>query len=156
MIYGIPLYILQVMSSNRHRKRSRSRDSSRQHSSSKKHKSSSRNDNSQEVSTILSTLQDLKSEINSCNKRISSLENRQTPQNVSEIRQEDRSLGIAERDGDTLSVEAGNNLDGSDPVQTGSSGLQPLDVASQLQKSATQPTISSIQPPISAIQLISL
>ena len=125
------------MSSNRHRKRSRSRDSSRQHSNSKKQKSSSRNDNSQEMlSTILSTLQDLKYEINSCNKRISSLENRQTPQNVSEIRQEDRILRIAERDGDTLSVEAGNDLDGSDPVQTGSSGLQPLDVASQLQKSA--------------------
>ena len=142
MTYGIPLCILQVMSSNRHRKRSRSRDSSRQHSNSKKQKSSSRNDNSQEMlSTILSTLQDLKYEINSCNKRISSLENRQTPQNVSEIRQEDRILGIAERDGDTLSVEAGNDLDGSDPVQTGSSGLQPLDVASQLQKSATQPTI---------------
>ena len=135
------------MSSNRHRKRSRSRDSSRQHSNSKKQKSSSRNDNSQEMlSTILSTLQDLKYEINSCNKRISSLENRQTPQNVSEIRQEDRILGIAERDGDTLSVEAGNDLDGSDPVQTGSSGLQPLDVASQLQKSATQPTSLAFQP----------
>ena len=59
------------------------------------------------LSTILSTLQDLECEINSCDKRISSLENRQTPQNVSEIRQEDRILGIAERDGDTLSVEAG-------------------------------------------------
>ena len=62
------------------------------------------------LSTILSALQDLKYEIKSCNKRISSLENRQTPQNVSEIHQEDRSLGIAERDGDTLSVEAGNDL----------------------------------------------
>ena len=71
-IYGIPLYILQVMSDNRHRKGSRSRDFSRQHSSSKKQKSSSRNDNSQEMlSAILSTLQDLKYEINSCNKRIS-------------------------------------------------------------------------------------
>ena len=139
------------MSSNRNRKGSRSRDSSRQLSSSKNQKSSSRNDNSQEMhSTILSTLQDLKYEINSCNKRISSLENSQTPQNVSEIRQEN--LGITERDGDTLSLEAGNDLNGSDPVQTGSSGLQPLDVASQLQKSATQPTISAIQPPISAIQ----
>ena len=78
------------------------------------------------LSTILSTLQDLKYEINSCNKRISG-------------------LGITERDGDTLSVEAGNDLDGSDPVQTGSSGLQPLDVAFQLQKSATKPTISAIQ-----------
>ena len=65
------MYILQVMSSNRHRKRSRSRDSSRQHSSSKKQKSSSHNDNSQEMlSTMLSTLQDLKYEIYSCNKRI--------------------------------------------------------------------------------------
>ena len=109
------MYILQVMSSNRHRKRSRSRDSSRQHSNSKKQKPSSRNDISLEMpSTILGTLQDLKYEINSCNKRISSLENRQTPQNVSEDLQEDRSLGIAERDGDTLSVEAGNDLDGSD------------------------------------------
>ena len=141
------------MSSNRHLKRSRSRDSSRKHSSSKKQKSSSRNDNSQEMlSTILSALQDLKYEINSCNKRISSLENHQTPQNVSEIHQEDRSLVIAERDGDTLSVEPGNDLDGSDPVQTVSSGLQPLDVASQLQKPATQPTISAIQPPNLAFQ----
>ena len=96
------------------------------------------------LSTIFCTLQDLKYEINSCYKRISSLENRQTPQNVSEILQEDRSLGIAERDGDTLSVEVRNDLDGSDPVQTGSSGLQPLDVASQLQRSATQSTISAI------------
>ena len=148
VIYRIPLYILQVMSSNRHRKGSCLRDSSRQHLSTKKQKSSSCNDNSQEMlSTILSTLQDLKYEINSSNKRISSLENRQMPQNISEIRQEDGSLGIAERDGDMLSVEAGNDLNGSDPVQTGSSRLHPLDVASQLQKSATQPTISAFQPP---------
>ena len=108
------------------------------------------------LSTMLSTLLDLKYEINLCNKRISSLENRQMPQNVSEIRQEDRSLGIAEWDGDTLSVEAGNNLDGSDPVQTGLSGLQPLDVASQLQKSATQPLDWAFQPPNLANQPVML
>ena len=78
---------------------------------SKKQKSSRSSDDNQEtLSTILSTLKDLKSDINS---RIANLENNYTPNGDSESLKEDQDLETLERERDTISVLAGNDFDRS-------------------------------------------
>ena len=81
---------------------------------SKKQKSSRSSDDNQEtLSTILSTLKDLKSDINSCTTRIANLENNYTPNGDSESLKEDQDLETLERERDTISVLAGNDFDRS-------------------------------------------
>ena len=141
------------MSSHRHRKRSRSPESSHQRSQSKKQKSSRSSDDNQEtLSTILSTLKDLKSDINSCTTRIANLENNYTPNGDLESLQEDRDLETLERERDTISVLAGNDFDRSNWDQQDDLALLPPVLAIQPPNPAIQPPNSAIQPPNPAIQ----
>ena len=118
--------LLQVMSSQHNHKRSRSRESSHQRTRSKKHKSSRANDeNQQTLCTILSTLKDLKSDINSCTTRIANLEDQFSVSGASDSLNVEQDVENIEQESDSISVLAGNDFDRPDLLHQEDLALQP-------------------------------
>ena len=141
------------MSSQHNHKRSRSRESSHQRTRSKKHKSSRANDeNQQTLCTILSTLKDLKSDINSCTTRIVNLEDQFSVSGASDSLNVEHDVENIEQESDSISVLAGNDFDRPDLLHQEDLALQPPVLANQPTITAIQPPNSAIQPPNSAIQ----
>ncbi|CAB4016146.1 Hypothetical predicted protein [Paramuricea clavata] len=136
------------MSSHHKRKRSHSRDST--HRSSKSKKSSSSTEQSDhakideemllQLRAISSTVSDLKSNMEVCNRRISQLEDVFTSENMTHSHSEKQPEPC--RDGDTLSILAGN--DNPENFE---------DLAIEPPEQAIEPSEQAIKPPNSAVQL---
>ncbi|CAB4044571.1 Hypothetical predicted protein [Paramuricea clavata] len=109
-------------------------------------------DNKETLSTILSTLKDLKSDISSCTTTIANLENNYTSNGDSGSLQEDQDLETLERESDTISVLAGNDFDRSNWDQQDDLALQPPVSAIQPSNPTIQPPNPATQPPNPAIK----